>query len=89
MEDGLSLKGPKSGRCMKMLVLFNLLLDEKMPKSCIRGGLFKLRCTADDKYPCLTKGMFGHHLFLSRWDVRAHLRQGLHVLGKLGQGGLC
>lgn len=38
-----------------MLVLFNLLLDEKMPKSSIRGGLFKLRFTGDHKYLCLTK----------------------------------
>lgn len=40
---------------MKMLVLFNMLLDGKMPKSSIRDGLFKLRFTADHKYPCLTK----------------------------------
>lgn len=30
MEDGLCLKGQKSGGCMKMLVLINLLLDGKM-----------------------------------------------------------
>lgn len=89
MEDGLCLKGQKSGGCMKMLVLINPLLDGKMHKSSIRGGLFKLRFTADHKCPCLIKRMFRHHLFLSEWDVCAHVRQGLHVLGKLGQVELC
>lgn len=74
---------------MKMLVLFNLLQNGKMHKSSIRDGLFKLRFTADHKHPCLTKWVFRHLLFLGGWDVCAHMKQGLHMLGKLCQVGLC
>ena len=38
-EDGLCLKGQKSSRRMKMLVLFYLLLDEKIHKSCYESWI--------------------------------------------------
>lgn len=40
----------KGSEVRRVLVLCNLLLDGKMHKSSIRGGLFKLRFTADHKY---------------------------------------
>lgn len=39
----------KGSEVRRVLVLCNLLLNGKMHKSSIRGGLFKLRFTADHK----------------------------------------